>query len=205
MRTDGFSITFDEKAYADAFAGFDAMFQENLKKVYENLGRSAVSVARKTLDNAVTPWGFARMKGKAGNKSFTPYGNSPGRNDSGRMMDAFGYSVGSNGNNRTEFSIGWVDDQAPYFLDQENGFLNYGRFKGVLRSGEPRFGKVKQPVETQGAGALVRAYTSIKNRLDSGASAAWNQTVKEYGSAPAGTYLQARRAYYDSFTGDEVF
>jgi hypothetical protein len=203
--SEAYSLVLPEKNLAAALLGFDALFQENLKIVYKNFGRQVTKVGRETLDAAETPWGIARMSGKAGGTSFEPYGNSTGRNDSGRMMDAFGYSIGSNGRNRTEFRIGYVDDQAEYFLDQEDGFKNYGRFKGLLASGEPRFGNAKQPVDTKGAGAIPAAYNSIKNRIESAVSAAWNQAARDFGSAPAGTYLQARKAYYDSFTGDELF
>lgn len=186
-------------------SSFDAAFQESKKSTMKNLAAGAVRVARETMDNATTQWGIARMEGYAGGRSFEPYGKSSGRNDTGQMMNDFGYSIDA-GPGYTNLKIGWVDNQEQYYLDQDNGFKNYYRFKGLKASGKPRFGKAKIAVHTPGAGSLEAAYKSARNRFSSAMSAAWNDVVRNYrGTKKPGTYLEARKRYYESLTGGDAF
>jgi hypothetical protein len=192
---------------------FQAIFEEQKNITFGNIAKSAVKEQRKALDEATTQWGYKRMKGVSGSSIFKPYGKSAGRNDTGQMMSDVGYEINTEFGT-TSVDVGWIDgDPEGYYDKQENGFTPTTVFMGV-RSGKPRFRKSRFPMEeTQGAKSLtaVNEYLSkaIKNRGASGASAAWNEALRIYnglgGKGTPGTYLQARKAYRESYKGNEIF
>lgn len=52
-------------------------------------------------------------------------GSSPGRVDTGNMLDAVKWRVSSEGGNLVG-EFGWLDNQEPYFMYQESGFSHVG-------------------------------------------------------------------------------
>ena len=75
----------------------------------ENLGRAAVREVHKFIETRGTAWSSYRY-------NVLGRGNSPGRNDTGRMKGAVDYEVIDDA-----LLFGWIYDQEDYFLYQEDG------------------------------------------------------------------------------------
>lgn len=180
--------------------GFSEYFQASLYNVTENLAKSGVTVARRTLRGAKTEWGKSRMAGNHFGVRFASYGRSEGREDSGFMYDSLDYSVErQGGDNIWKGSFGWDSNtvqKAPYIEKQENGFMSAMRFDPVAtsKSGIAKF-KEGRTKWIPGAKSLPAARESVRKRTQAAYSAAWNEAAKLWNSSGGsfpGTYLQAR-------------
>ncbi len=195
--------------FVEKLKGFDDYFQSALYNVTENLAKSGVTVAQRTLRNAKTEWGKSRMAGNHFGVRFAPYGRSEGREDTGFMYDSLSYSVdfAISGWNVWKGSFGWDDSvvsQAPYIKDQENGFMSFMRFDPVAtaKNGKARFREGRSKW-IPGAQSLPAATESVRKRMASAYSAAWNEAVKVWessGNSSPGSYMQARRKYVEERT-----
>ena len=184
--------------FYDKVEGFDDLFQASLYNVTENLAKSGVTVAQKTLRNATTEWGKSRMAGNHFGVRFSPYGRSSGREKTGNMYDSLTYEVQeSAGKNIWKGSFGWDDaGKNDYIQKQENGFMSYMRFDPV-RTAATGIAKFKEGEAkwVPGAKSLPAGRESIRKRMAAAYSAAWNEAASIYESAGGpspGNYLQAR-------------
>jgi len=206
---DKWSVTFNGPEYITKLKGFDALFQAQLKNVAENLLKGAVGVARETLDKAETPvgWGQARMRGERFGVKFRPYGNSPGRNRSGFMINSLDWKIEDRPSGRNIFQgkLGWFPENTRgkdgYIRIQEYGFWNTSRFDMIktARTGIASFYNSNKRLWTPGAKALPAARKSLNNRAQAGFAAAWNEAVKQWSAAgfktSPGSYKAARNRY----------
>lgn len=186
--------------FVEKIKGFDDYFQNALLNVTENLAKSGVTVARRTIRGAKTEWGKSRMAGNHFGVRFAPYGRSEGRENTGFMYDSLSYDVKlSGGNNMWKAFYGWDDktiQQAPYIEKQENGFMSAMRFDPVAtsRSGIAKFREGRSKW-IPGAESLPAARESIRKRSASAYSAAWNQAVQLWeasGNKSPGTFKESR-------------
>jgi hypothetical protein len=215
MSNEPFSIDFPVSKLLSNLDTFDKIFQEEKLKATSSIAKSGATAMKKALDKAITSWGLKRMAGSASigengvPRSFTPYGNSAGRNDTGHMIDSVSYQVLQHSSGELKVSVGWVNNKEDYFIRQEYGFQNYGRFAGVTAGGKARFREVKVPLETPPAHSLDAAYKRMKQLQGAFMSRAWNAAKKRYanggGSANVGTYLEARSAYVNSLNDGGLF
>lgn len=185
--------------FGESLGAFTNLFHEELNASLDRVGIAGARAQAKALDNAKTQWGEARMAGYAGLSKFTPYGKSAGRNDTGNMINSIS-SVIRKTPDGVMLESGWINIDAherSYFTAQEQGFNNYGRFRGTGSGGKPLFKRAKTAVETPGAHSLEANSEVIKRLLPSYISGAWNRAVKRFGSSPGGinSYKEARSAY----------
>jgi hypothetical protein len=205
---DAWSITFNGPEYITKLKGFEALFQEQLAAVSENLLKGAVSRAQTHLNQAETPlgWGRSRMAGERDGIRFKPYGKSPGRNRTGFMINSLSWKVekGDFGRNLFRGKLGWFPEvtggRDAYIRDQEKGFWNNSRFdrSTTARTGIASF-RPGRPQWTPGAKSLPVASKSLANRAQAGFSAAWNEAAKQWKASgfktPPGSYQAARNRY----------
>jgi hypothetical protein len=185
------------------FEGLRDYFEQQLVAVTQNLAQSGANIGKKTLEQAETPWGRARMAGDYGGVRFKPYGRSAGRNDTGFMMDslsAWPGKINKGGRVSVTGYFGWppeILNSNPYILLQASGFNSKTVFdpqrtaaSGIasFKSGSGRY--------VRGSFPLRDAGPSIRNRAQSAYSAAWNEAKKLWkadgfkGGAPS--YVDAR-------------
>lgn len=205
---DAWSITFNGPEFTTKLKGFEALFQEQLIAVTENLLKGAVGKAQSHLDRAETPrgWGRSRMAGERDGIRFQPFGNSVGRNRTGFMINSLTSKVerGKFGGNLFRGKLGWFPEvtggRDAYIRKQEYGFWNNSRFDRATtaRTGIASF-RPGRPQWTPGAKSLPVARKSLADRAQSGFSAAWNEAVKQWKSAgfktSPGSYQAARNRY----------
>lgn len=194
--------------------GFADYFLTQIAAVSVSLAAGAVTAAKRKLIESETPWGQARMRGEYFGVTFRPYGKGPGRYDTGNMFNALkvldtnaGAFVGAKKRNfYVEYGYDRKMDRGrsggPYFQDQERGFLNPFSFDPdqTRVDGVARFGLARKPRRVKGARALDAGAESIRRRIDSAFSAAWNEARKRFESdgfaaSGVGTYINARDAY----------
>lgn len=204
----------DRPQFSSEVEGFSDYFLAQVANVSIALAAGAVTAAKKKLIESETPWGQARMRGEYFGVSFRPYGKGPGRLDTGNMFNALkvldtnaASFVGSKKRNfYVEYGYDGKMDRGknggPYFEDQERGFLNRFSFdpEQTRVDGVARFGLARRPRRVRGARALDAGAESIRKRIDSGLSAAWNEAKKLFESdgfavSGVGTYINARDAY----------
>lgn len=204
----------DRPQFYNEVEGFTEYFLAQVANVTVNLAAGAVTVSKKKLLESETPWGQARIRGEYFGVQFRPYGKGPGRYDTGNMFNALKITdanassfVGSKELNMyVEYGYDTQMDRGrnggPYFLAQERGFLNPFSFDPdqTRLDGVARFGIARKPRRVKGARALEAGAESIKKRIDSGLSAAWNEAKKLFESdgfavSGVGTYINARDAY----------
>jgi hypothetical protein len=155
---------------------FDKNFKHFKEITLDNVGKGAQRVGRKKFDTSITDWGVKRMNGRAGRFIFTPYGNSEGRNRSGKLMENFSYEVRTRGSS-TSLTVGWVKNKEKYYVLQDLGFKNRYGIQAVI-NGVPFFGVKKRTVNTPGAHGLEAARKSVSRRIESALSSAWNAAVE---------------------------
>jgi hypothetical protein len=206
MAANSYTLEESISTFSSGMAKFDAIFQANLSAAIARQASGAVTSVRKALDEAVTDWGLARMAGEAAGVKFQPYGNSAGRNDTGNMIDSVAAEVFSDGNGEIVMRFGWIFNQEDYFLDQEYGFESRYTFnkKATIKSGEAQFRKGQELRPREGANSLESGLIALRKRGAAFLSAVWNDTNREYQSAGGfgvGTFMQARKSYYDRIFG----
>lgn len=204
---DAWSVTFNGIDFINKLKGFDQMFKAELEGVTENLLKGAVTRGRKTLDQAETTWGRARMRGERFGVRFKPYGNSAGRNRTGFMMSALDWKIERSTTTSSGFfgKVGWFPENTKgkdqYIRKQEYGFPNFSRFDRArtAATGVASFYDASSPRHTKGAKALPAMRKSLKDRAPSGYQAAWNEAVKQWYSAgfktSPGSFKAARNRY----------
>ena len=155
--------------------------------------------AAKILDRTGTPndWGGKRMRGESNGVPFTPYGNSAGRNDTGKMINSLSHDVSIDSLGKAKARFGWIFDFEPYFKMQDQGFTGFTRFAGV-QNGKPIFTSTRS-YNVPGANSLPQARDLVDKIKDSFFSGAWNDTVREWNKmgrkSNPGSYLAARKRY----------
>lgn len=203
--------------YKNKIEDFEKILQEQFLEVTRNLAKSGVTVAQRTLREATTEWGKARMRGEAYGVRFAPYGRSAGREKTGFMYDSLSWDVeltGGGSKNQWRGIYGWpvsaiqqslTPDGQSYIKLQEKGFYNTGKFDpaATAASGRAKF-KEGAARWTRGAGSLDAAARSIANRSASAWSAAWNEAARQWyasgNTQSVGTYVQGRaRARFGRF------
>ena len=214
LATDFLTLQVDRPHFSTEVEGFEKYFRAQVAAVSLALAASGVMVAKRTLLGAETPWGQARMRGEYFGVRFRPYGKGPGRFDTGNMYNALkildtnaGTFTGSKAKNQLNVDFGY--DKAmdrgkyggPYFEDQERGFVNPWSFlrEETRRNGIATFGRPGGK-RVAGAKALPAAAESIRKRIDSAFSSAWNEARKifeanGFAAGNVGTYIDAREAY----------
>jgi len=204
------SYTVDENisTFSSGMSKFDKIFQRVLREAVSRQASGAVTSVRRALNEAVTPWGEARMRGEAAGVKFSPYGNTAGRNDSGNMIESVAAEVFSDGNGEVVMRFGWVFNQEDYFLDQEYGFESAFTLnkRATAKSGEAEFKKGQELRPREGADSLQSGLIAVRKRGQSFLSAVWNEARKEYdgqGGSGVGSFIEARRAYYDKVFGKD--
>lgn len=215
LATDFLTFQVDRPQFSTEVEGFVEYFRTQVAAVSVALAASGVSVAKRTLLGAETPWGQARMRGEYFGTRFRPYGKGPGRFDTGNMYNALkildtnaGVFAGSKSRSlNVDFGYDKSMDRSPkwggpYFLDQERGFTNPWSFKPdeTRASGIATFGPARNPRFVRGAQALPAAAESIAKRIDSAFSNAWEEAKKVFendgfSGAKVGRYLDARDAF----------
>jgi len=196
------------KAFTNKLKNFEAYFQAQVFAVTENLAKSGENITKKTIREAKTQWGVSRMSGNHYGVKFQAYGRSAGREDSGHMYD----SVSSETTIRNGVAVGTYGWQPsvyePYFAMQAFGFESTGRFSpGATRaSGQAKFSEDNEPVFIPGFGfgSQVGAGPSIRKRMKSAYSAAWNEAVRQYEKnglkGNPGTYMQQAKSKPNRWT-----
>jgi len=214
LGTDFIKLEVDRPHFSTEVEGFADYFRAQVALVSVSLAASGVGVAKKTLLGAETPWGQARMRGEYFGVRFRPYGKGPGRFETGNMYNSLkildtnaATYVGSK--DKTQLNVDFGYDVSmdrgkyggPYFLDQERGFVNPWSFlrEETRRSGIATFGRPGGK-RVAGAKALPAAAESIRKRIDSAFSSAWNEARKifeanGFAAGNVGTYIDAREAY----------
>jgi hypothetical protein len=205
----------DRPHFSTEIDNFKEYFEAAVTAVGVSLAASGVSVAKRTLLAAETPWGQGRMRGEYFGVRFRPYGKGPGRFDTGNMYNALKVLDGptsfrfpkSRHQIQVEFGYDKSMDRSPkwggpYFEAQERGFLNPFSFRPdeTRASGIATFGRSRSPRRVGGARAMEAASASIRNRIDSALSAAWNEARLAFESdgfsaAGVGKYVDARDAF----------
>ena len=153
--------------------------------VTQNLAQSGANIAKEALERAETPWGRARIAGQYGDVRFKPYGRSAGRNETGFMIDslsAWQGKISKGARTRVEAYFGWTPEiinSNPYILFQAQGFRSNTVFdpQRTRATGIAKFKKGNGRL-VPGALPLRGAGPSIKKRVQSAYSAAWNEAVK---------------------------
>lgn len=206
MAANSYSLEESISTFSSGMSKFDQIFQKNYSQAISREASGAVTSVRKALDKAVTGWGLARMAGEAAGIKFLPEGNSAGRNLSGNMIESVAAEIFSDGNGEIVMRFGWIFNQEDYFLDQEYGFeSSYTLNKpATAKRGFPVFRKGQELRPREGAGSLESGLIALRRRSQSFLSAVWNDTNREYQSAGGfgvGTFLQARKSYYDKIYG----
>jgi len=204
------SYTIDEtiSTFSSGMSKFDEIFQRNFRQAMSRQAAGAITAQRNALNNAVTDWGLARMAGEAAGIKFQPEGNSAGRNLSGNMIQSVAAEILADGNGQVVMRFGWVFDQEDYFLDQEYGFeSSYTLNKPTTaKKGYPVFRRGQEVRPREGAESLDKALVDIGRRSQSFLSAVWGDTKREYqgaGGLGVGTFLEARKSYYDKVFGND--
>ncbi len=215
LATDFLTFQVDRPHFSTEVQGFVDYFRLQVAAVSVTLAAGGVNVAKRTLISAETPWGQARMRGEYFGVPFRPYGKGPGRLDSGNMYNALkildtnaASFAGSKNKNELNVDFGYDTTMdrgksgGPYFLDQERGFLNPLSFDPdrTRARGIASFGPSGNPRRVRGAFALPAAAESIRKRMDSAFSSAWNEAKKQFESdgfsaSGVGTYIDARDAF----------
>lgn len=204
----------DRPQFHSEVEGFADYFLAQVANVSVGLAAGAVTAAKRKLIEAETPWGQARMRGEYFGVPFRPYGKGPGRYDTGNMFNALKVldtNAGAfAGSKKRDFYVEYGYDRSmdrgknggPYFEDQERGFLNPFSFDPdqTRADGVARFGLARRPRRVRGARALDAGAESIRRRIDSGLSAAWNEAKSRFeangfAASGVGTYINARDAY----------
>jgi hypothetical protein len=206
MAANSYTLEESISTFSSGMSKFDEIFQRNFSEAIARQAAGAVTSVRNALDKAVTPWGEARMRGEAAGIKFQPYGNSAGRNDTGNMMESVAAEVFSDGNGEIVMRFGWIFNQEDYFLDQEYGFESRYTLnkKATIKSGDAQFRKGQELRPREGANSLESGLIALRKRGAAFLSAVWNDTNREYQSAGGfgvGTFMQARKSYYDRIFG----
>lgn len=208
----------DRPQFFTEVQGFKEYFEAAVTAVSISLAASGVSVAKKTLLNAETPWGQARMRGEYFGVNFRPYGKGPGRFDTGNMYNSLKILEAptsfrfpkSRHQIQVEFGYDPKMDRSPkwggpYFLAQERGFVNPFSFRPdeTRASGVATFGRSRSPRRVPGARAMEAASESVRKRIDSALSAALNEAKiafesDGFASAGVGRYIDGRDAFRSS-------
>lgn len=176
------------------------IYEKNKALALANLGQAGVNRASKILDRTGTPngWGEARMAGEKNGVRFTPYGNSAGRNDTGKMIRSLSYDVKTESNGKSKARFGWIFDFEPYFRMQESGFTGFTAFAGV-RNNRAVFGPSRRTYRVPGANSLPQALDLVNKIKQSFFAGAWNDSVREWRAmgrkTNPGSYMGARNRY----------
>lgn len=216
LAADFFRFVVDRPNVAFEIEAFRDYFLEQVANVTVRLTASGVTAARAALVGAETPWGQARMRGSYFGTSFSAYGKGPGRYDTGNMFNAlkvletdasygqfrlaFGYDMSMNRSPATGGER--ADTGGAYFQIQERGFRSSTAFSPFRTeaTGRASFDRARRPKKVKGAFALPAGAESIRKRIDSAFSAAWNEAVRRFeadgfSASGVGTYIDAREAY----------
>jgi hypothetical protein len=179
---DSFSITIE--AYPGDLSDLGQLFSESLEYGLNQLGRAGRNSIQNTIEESVTQWGQKRMAGESAKWTFTPYGISEGRQDTGFMYDSVGYEVTNNANQHM-VSFGWVNWYESYFEEQEKGFRGITIMGGVS-GGYPRFKKTSKPYDVPGMGSLPIAESVVKRLIPSFVQGAWNEAKRNFNAQGGG-------------------
>lgn len=181
------------------FATLVPMYEESKAKALRNLGQAAVNKASKVLDETGTrnDWGGSRMRGEKNGVRFAPYGNSSGRNDTGKMIRSLSHDVSLDSLGKAKARFGWIFDFEPYFKMQDQGFRGFTHFAGVVND-KPVF-RNGRSYWVEGANSLPQARDLVDKIKESFFSGAWNDTVREWNKmgrkSNPGSYLAVRKRY----------
>ena len=173
---DSFSVTIE--AYPGDLSDLGLLFAQSLEYGLNQLGRAGANSIQDTITESVTQWGEKRMAGEAAKWTFTPYGISEGRQDTGFMYDSVGYEVINNGNEHM-VTFGWVNWFEPYFEEQENGFRGITIMGGVS-GGYPRFKRTSKAYDVPGMGSLPIAKRLVDRLRPSFVQGAWNEAKRNF-------------------------
>ena len=216
LGTDFLTFQIDRPSFSSEIEGFKDYFLAQVAAVSVNIVAGGVGVAKRKLLASETPWGVGRIAGQYFGVRFRGYGKGTGRYDTGNMYEALKILdvnatsfTGSKAKNQLNVDYGYDKSMdrspkwgGPYFLEQERGFLNPFSFDAnrTITTGIASFGPAKSPRRVQGAFALPAGAESIRRRIDSGFSAAWNEAKRQFESkgfsaSGVGTYIDARDAY----------
>lgn len=207
-----YTLSVDKPDFFSRFAQFNQFFDEELDVAMENLGKAGVTATSKALDKAVTPrrgnggaWGEARMSGERNGVKFRPYGNSTGRNDTGKMIESLAWDVESNpSSGATRARFGWIFDFETYFYLQERGFVGFTKFNAGASAarGVAMFSASSRTYKVPGANSLPQGLKRVDQIKDSFFSQAWNRAAARWYAAGRksnpGTYNSARARSYSS-------
>lgn len=212
---DNLQFVVDRPQVAIEVENFAEYLEQQIGIVSARLTASGVTVAKRALLDADTPWGQARVRGSYFGVRFAPYGKGTGRYDTGNMFEAlkvleaesrfgqfrlsFGYDMSMD---RSPSTGGERDTVGrPYFEAQERGFLSRRKFSPgrTAASGIASFDSGGRR-RVKGANALPAGAESIRKRIDSAFSAAWNEAVRMFerdgfAASGVGTYVDARDAF----------
>lgn len=201
-RSSTYGFTVKGPDIVTSLVGFNSILSEEVVTAQRNLNQAAVNRLEKNFNDAVTPWGSARMAGQRDGVEFNAYGNTSGRNDTGKLIRSLAWEViqdVSGSGVETKARFGWIFEFEEYFRMQEEGFTGYTSFAGADESGNAVFQSSRRPYKVMGAQAFPDAIKLVDGLSESFYVQAYNRALARWRQAgrrgSPGSYQSAKRRY----------
>lgn len=203
-RTSTYGFTITGPDVVTSLKAFNSILSEEVMVAQRNLGQAAIRRLEKNFNMAVTPWGTARIAGERDGVQFEAYGNTAGRNDSGKMIQSLAWEVVQReaaGGIETKARFGWIFNFEEYFRMQEEGFTGYTAFdaNATQNTGVAQFRKSRRSYRVEGAQAFPDAIKLVKQLKESFYKQAFNRAKARWFSegrrTNPGSYEAGKRRY----------
>ncbi len=186
-----------------SLTAFNVILNEEIMVAKRNLGQAAINRLEQNFNDAVTPWGESRIAGQRQGVSFSPYGRTKGRNDTGNMVESLAWEVllqETSTGVETKARFGWIFKFEEYFRDQEEGFVHAQKFdaRTTAATGQASF-MPSRAMKVEGAQAFPDAIKLVDNIRESFYKQAYNRAIARWRSegrdAEPGSYREAKKRY----------